>query len=177
MNINTVFSSLLIQAKGTIVVTGSIAGIIPYIFGSAYNASKAALQSYISTLRVELAPYNVHVINVITGGVKSNIARTKRTLPEGSYFKPWEDMYTNRQVHSQSVGMDTRVYADQVVNEILTSRGTFWNRNEIWAGYGAKIVRVTQMIDWMWPGGIFGIVLTRMLHYDHSRLTEVKKRI
>ena len=37
------FAPLLIAAKGTIVQIGSIAGVMPYVFGSAYNASKAAL--------------------------------------------------------------------------------------------------------------------------------------
>ena len=32
------FAPLLIQAKGTIVQIGSVAGEIPYVFGSAYNA-------------------------------------------------------------------------------------------------------------------------------------------
>jgi 1-acylglycerone phosphate reductase len=37
------FAPLLIAAKGTIVQIGSIAGIMPYVFGAGYNASKAAL--------------------------------------------------------------------------------------------------------------------------------------
>jgi hypothetical protein len=41
----------LIKAKGTIVQIGSVSGVIPYVFGSAYNASKAALHSYSNTLR------------------------------------------------------------------------------------------------------------------------------
>jgi 1-acylglycerone phosphate reductase len=70
------FLPLLIKAKGTIVQIGSVAGvglrsaqlqlqviktnisqIIPYVFGSVYNASKAALHSFSDTLRVELAPF------------------------------------------------------------------------------------------------------------------------
>lgn len=44
------FAPLLIQAKGTIVQIGSVAAEIPYVFGSAYNASKAALHAYSDTL-------------------------------------------------------------------------------------------------------------------------------
>ncbi|OJD09784.1 hypothetical protein ACJ73_10092, partial [Blastomyces percursus] len=51
------FAPLLIKAKGTIVQVGSVAGIIPYVFGSVYNASKAALHSFSDTLRVELTPF------------------------------------------------------------------------------------------------------------------------
>lgn len=51
------FVHLLIAAEGTIVNIGSIAAIMPFAFGSAYNASKAALHSYTDTLRVELKPF------------------------------------------------------------------------------------------------------------------------
>jgi NAD(P)-dependent dehydrogenase (short-subunit alcohol dehydrogenase family) len=61
------FAPLVIAAKGTIVQIGSIAALMPYVFGSAYNASKAALHAYSSTLRVELAPFDVKVITVVTG--------------------------------------------------------------------------------------------------------------
>jgi len=46
------FAPLLIEAKGTIVQIGSLAGVMPYCFGSVYNASKAALHAYSNTLRV-----------------------------------------------------------------------------------------------------------------------------
>ncbi len=46
------FAPLIIQAKGTIVQIGSLAGVMPYVFGSTYNASKAALHAYSNTLRV-----------------------------------------------------------------------------------------------------------------------------
>ena len=46
------FAPMLIRAKGKIVMIGSLAGLTPYIFGAAYNASKAALHAYTDTLRL-----------------------------------------------------------------------------------------------------------------------------
>ncbi|TGJ85563.1 hypothetical protein E0Z10_g3195 [Xylaria hypoxylon] len=58
------FHDMVIQAKGSIVNIGSIGGIIPFIYGSSYNASKAALHHWGNTLRVEMAPFGVKVITV-----------------------------------------------------------------------------------------------------------------
>lgn len=51
------FSGLLIKAEGCIVNIGSIAPIVPLVFSSAYNATKAALHAYGDCLRIELAPF------------------------------------------------------------------------------------------------------------------------
>lgn len=129
------FVPLLVQAKGTIVQIGSVAGEIPYVFGSVYNASKAALHAYSDTLRIELAPFNVNVIVVVTGGVKSNIARTHRELPEGSLYQPLNTEYLRRQLHSQEGAMDGRVYAEGVVRAALGTKHTrsLWRGNQAWS--------------------------------------------
>ncbi|KAH8193719.1 hypothetical protein TruAng_012118 [Truncatella angustata] len=51
------FSTNLINRKGLIVNVGSLAAYAPYVFGSSYNASKAALLAYSNTLRIELSPW------------------------------------------------------------------------------------------------------------------------
>ena len=51
------FVHLLIAAEGTIVNIGSVAALIPYVYGSAYSATKGALHSYGDTLRVEMKPF------------------------------------------------------------------------------------------------------------------------
>ncbi|KAF5688763.1 1-acyldihydroxyacetone-phosphate reductase [Fusarium denticulatum] len=51
------FHDMLIERSGTIVNIGSIGGTIPFVYGSSYNASKAALQHWSNTLRVEMAPF------------------------------------------------------------------------------------------------------------------------
>ncbi|OLN93285.1 NADPH-dependent 1-acyldihydroxyacetone phosphate reductase 2 [Colletotrichum chlorophyti] len=50
------FHDMLIQSSGTVVSIGSVGGIVPYVYGSAYNATKAALHHWSNTLRVEMAP-------------------------------------------------------------------------------------------------------------------------
>ncbi|KXG46523.1 Short-chain dehydrogenase/reductase SDR [Penicillium griseofulvum] len=78
-----IFHGLLIQAKGCIVNIGSVGGIVPYMYGSSYNASKAALHHWGNTLRVEMSPLGVRVINIISGNIGTNILSrdASRTLP------------------------------------------------------------------------------------------------
>lgn len=55
-----------------------------------YNASKAAIQAYGESLRLEMAPLNVKVTTVMTGVVATNIFANHPDpkLPEDSYWKP-----------------------------------------------------------------------------------------
>jgi len=162
MHINATFAPLLLLARGTYIHTGSVAAVMPYVFGSVYNASKAALHAYCNTLRVEMAPFDVKVLTVVTGGVKSNIARTERRLPEGSLYKRIERNYERRQKHSQEVGMDTEVYAREVVGEVLEdgwSVGRWWSNGEVWAGAKWRVVWWAEVLDRWVPGGVYGPVI------------------
>jgi len=150
------FAPMLIEAKGTIVQTGSLAAIMPYAFGSVYNASKAALHGYTNTLRVELAPLGVSVINIITGAVKSNIARTHRELPEGSYYTPLAAEYESRLTHSQQLGMDTEQYAQNCVRHVLggdkwlglLKRRWVWDGKMSWVVWFAWSYLPHLVLDW-----------------------------
>ena len=133
MEMCRVFSPLLIESRGTIVQIGSLAGYMPYVFGAAYNASKAALHSYSDTLRVELKPFGVRVVTVVTGGVISNISRTQRTLPEDSIYLPLAEEYDYRQRVSQALGMANEDYAKSVAGKVLAGRqDVFWEGGKSW---------------------------------------------
>jgi 1-acylglycerone phosphate reductase len=129
MRMTQAFAPLLIEAQGTIAMIGSLAGVMPYTFGSVYCASKAALHGYTDTLRLELKPFGVRVVNVITGGVKSQIARTSRTLKSDSIYLPIEKDFEKRLTHSQSLGMETDKYAKSVVSQLTGSQ-----KQTIWEG-------------------------------------------
>ena len=158
MRITQLFTPLLIRSKGTIVMIGSIAGVVPYVFGSVYNASKAALKSYADTLRIELAPFDVSVISIITGGVQSNIARTYRELSPDSLYKPIKAEYERRQIYSQEVGMPNEVYAKNVVRQVLGKGQWPWrlflsDARKKWHWDGASVNLVWYFCGgWVWNG-------------------------
>ncbi len=52
MRMCQVFGPMIVQTKGIIVMIGSVAAVTPYVFGSSYNASKAAVHAYSDTLRL-----------------------------------------------------------------------------------------------------------------------------
>jgi 1-acylglycerone phosphate reductase len=170
MRLCQVFAPLLITAHGTIVMIGSLAGVIPYVFGSVYNASKAALHAYANTLRVELAPFDVKVITIVTGGVKSNISsHVKRVLPEDSVYSPLEENYVRRQGHSQEGAMLNKAYAESVIKQVLPGSGPWpwrwlfrdarkrwiWEGNKSWLVYFVSGGYTwTSVFDW-WMTWVF----------------------
>lgn len=168
MRICQIFTPMLIAAKGTVVQIGSLAGIMPYVFGSVYNSSKAALHSYSDTLRVELAPFDVRVVTVVTGGVKSNIARTQRSLPQDSIYLPIADMYEERLTHSQANGVPNEDYARRVVSQVLRKPG----KERIWEGGKSWLV---WFVSTFLPSWVLDAAMTRMFKLWRLRGTWQKK--
>jgi len=70
------FAPLVIESKGRIVTTGSIAGTLSWPGGSAYSGSKHWIEAFTDALAGEMEPLSVHVRVVEPGNYKSNIRRT-----------------------------------------------------------------------------------------------------
>ncbi|KAI8635405.1 short chain dehydrogenase [Xylariaceae sp. FL1651] len=121
------FHPLLIQAQGTVVNIGSVGGIVPYVYGSSYNASKAALHHWGNTLRVEMKPLGVRVVNIISGEVSTNILKCDhgRKLPPTSFYRPLEAEFAK---HVERVPKTTtpKEYAKAVVAEVTRERPNPW---------------------------------------------------
>ncbi|KAI3403957.2 AYR1 [Candida oxycetoniae] len=118
------FIPFLINAKGVIGFTGSVSGIVPFPFSCTYSASKAAIHQYAASLRLELKPFDVKVINIVTGGVKTNI-EDKRSLPETSLYKVpgIEVAFKERQrMAAQNNPMPAATYAKKVVHDFEVAR-------------------------------------------------------
>ena len=74
--ITKAFAPLVIESKGRIVTTGSIAGTLSWPGGSAYSGSKHWIEALTDSLAGEMAPLGVSVSVVEPGNYKSNIRRS-----------------------------------------------------------------------------------------------------
>lgn len=164
---------LLMRAGGTIVMVGSLASEMPYVFGSVYNASKAALLSFADTLRVELAPFNVSVITVMTGGVKSQLTKKiQRLIPEASIYAPINQHFERRKRHSAEVGVEVDAYVESVVKQLLPGAGPWpWRwfmkdarKKWIWAGGSSSLVWF-MCAGWLWHN-LFDWYFTKKFHLN-----------
>ena len=101
-----------------------------------YAASKAALATASETLRLELVPFGVKVMLVITGAVDSNIYTNapEHRLPSASLYMPFERSFTAR-TKDVDVWSHTRTgdYAEQVVSDALGgANGRLWRGRLSW---------------------------------------------
>lgn len=110
---------LLINAKGTVGFTGSVSGLIPFPFSSIYSSTKSVFHQFAAVLRLELKPFDVKVINIVTGGVKTAI-QDIRPLPESSIYNVpgiHESLEERRAMAVKNKPMEPDVYAKKVVND------------------------------------------------------------
>jgi 1-acylglycerone phosphate reductase len=112
-------------------------------------------------LRVELAPLGVKVVTIVTGGVKSNIARTDRALPEGSYYIPLNAEYQRRLKHSQEGAMPNEAYAKSVVSHVLKKSPSpfVWEGKMAWVVWFAQrfveLIFGTAAVSWISMVGLW----------------------
>lgn len=138
------FLPLLIKSKGMVVNNTSVGSLFCMPFQSAYNASKAAMAMFSDTLRLELEPFGVKVVDLKTGGVLSNFlenkhAGTKQILPQGSIYEPArntiEDVLRGED-YKQKMG-PAEQWAKDVAKDLLRKKPPSY----VWRGDGAGMVR------------------------------------
>ncbi|KAI1451265.1 NAD(P)-binding protein [Annulohypoxylon moriforme] len=139
------FALLLINAKGTVVFITSLSGYLNVPYQGTFAASKKSEEIMAETLRLELAPFHVKVLSVVTGALKtkgqSHFDDWK--LPEGSLYTPVESTIKDRARGQEGAPrMEAADYAKRVVSEIINGRtGKFW--------YGASAGMVKFGTTWL----------------------------
>lgn len=103
LNINAAFRTIqavlphMIERRtGDIIVTSSIAGIVPVVWEPIYTASKFAVQAFVHTVRRQIAPHGVRIGSVAPGPVVTALlddwpkAKMDEALANGSLMQPKE---------------------------------------------------------------------------------------
>lgn len=146
------FSQLVINAKGTIVFTSSVAARVPLSWVSAYCATKAAIDQYALVLRGEMKPFGVKVHSVITGGVNTAICDPLSTPTLLSDNYDVEGVYES--IHASAdmsrnprTSIPAEKYADQVASKITKRHDVGFN---IYKGFGAYKLHLLRWYTPVW---------------------------
>ena len=103
LNVNAVFRTvhavlphMISRGTGDVIVTSSVAGVIPVVWEPIYTASKHAVQAFVHTLRRQVAKHGIRVGAVLPGPVVTALlndwpqAKMEEALAAGSLMEPQE---------------------------------------------------------------------------------------
>lgn len=103
LNINAVFRTIhaalphmVERGTGDIVVTSSVAGLVPVVVEPIYTASKHAVQAFVHTLRRQVMKHGIRVMEVAPGPVVTALldewpkSKLEDALAKGSLMQPRE---------------------------------------------------------------------------------------
>lgn len=144
---------------------GSIVGLFTTPFAAAYCSSKAAVHSITDALRMELAPFGIHVVSVQPGGVRSSFgqhAEAAIRLPGDSLYRPVEKGIRARAQAGQRGATPAEQFAGPVVEALLRNPPPRVIRG------GANSVRL-PFLKKLLPAATFDAKLTKLFGLDALR--------
>lgn len=150
------FLPLLLKSKGMIVNQTSTASVITIPFQSTYNASKAAMVMFSDTMRLELAPFGIQVVDLKTSGVQSNGFKNHQeamhpALPKDSIYESARDT-VEKTLRGEffSPKVTAEEWATQVVRDLLRKNPP----PNIWRGTQAGLIRAFTFLPFGWLDGM-----------------------
>ena len=156
---------LLKSSKGMIVNQTSIGAVTTLPFQAIYNASKAALAMLSDSMRLELEPFGIAVVDLRTGVVKTNLIKNlketqQHSLPKGSIYEPARDAVEKalRQDGFEDTGMPANNWAKLVVQDLLKKNPP----SVIWRGDSAWLTRLAAIL----PFGMFDGMVKKLTGLD-----------
>jgi NAD(P)-dependent dehydrogenase (short-subunit alcohol dehydrogenase family) len=156
-----------VARNGSAVVAnvGSIVGLFTTPFAAAYCSSKAAVHSLTDALRMELAPFGIHVVSIQPGGVRSSFgehAEAAMRLPQDSIYQPVEAGIRARAQAGQQGATPAEVFAVPVVEALLRNPPPRVIRG------GANSVRL-PLLKRLLPASVFVAKLAKVFGLDKLR--------
>lgn len=165
LNVTRAFLPLLLKSKGIIVNQTSVVSTMAVPFQSAYNASKAAMAIFSDSLRLELEPFGVTVVELKTGAVKTNMIKNQKentpiSLPADSIYNPAKEAVESamRNEKMGDLGTPPDRWAAEVVGDLTKKKIPAM----IWRGYNAKAGRLGTIF----PHGMMDSTLKKMTGLD-----------
>eukprot|EP00270_Netrium_digitus_P004201 TRINITY_DN1514_c0_g1_i1.p1 TRINITY_DN1514_c0_g1~~TRINITY_DN1514_c0_g1_i1.p1 ORF type:complete len:299 (-),score=80.93 TRINITY_DN1514_c0_g1_i1:388-1284(-) len=148
-----VVPSMVKRRKGKIVNVGSVSGWLGTPFGGVYSATKAALHEFTHVMRVELLPFDIQVMLLTPGAVRSKIAvNASKVHGEESEQPQWE-MYSDFQ---EAIEMRARMsqlakdlmatdkFAELAVKAVLQEQMP----RELALGGSVQMMRLIMLLPW-----------------------------
>jgi 1-acylglycerone phosphate reductase len=156
---------LLDSPNGIIVNQTSVGAVTALPFQAVYNSSKAALAMLSDTLRLELQPFGIKVVDLRTGVVRTNLIKNLQegqlpSLPKGSIYEPAKDVVEKalRQEGFEGQGMPAEQWAQAVVNDLMKKNPPA----VIWRGESAWLTRIASVL----PFGMFDGMVKKLTGLD-----------
>lgn len=117
---------MALRRSGSIVNVGSIVGTVSTPWAGSYCASKAAVIAMSNSLRLELKPFGINVVQVLPGAVRSNFGNANLERlgnHEWRVYKDFKEVIAERARASQGEkAMDGAVFARHVATKVLSRR-------------------------------------------------------
>ncbi|CAF9932449.1 MAG: hypothetical protein GOMPHAMPRED_006579 [Gomphillus americanus] len=165
IKVSQVFLPLLVKSRGMIVNQTSLAAATAIPFQSIYNSSKAAMAMVTDTMRLELQPFGVRVIELRTGVIRTSFIQNMKNaqdlrLPTGSIYAPAREVVEKamRQEGFEGQGMEAASWAKAVVGDLVRKNPP----HIIWRGESVWMVWLMSFL----PHGTFDRILKRVARLD-----------
>lgn len=132
---------LLKSPKGMIVNQTSVGASCTIPFQAIYNASKSAIVMISDTLRLELEPFGIKVVDLRTAVVKTNLIENMRetekpVLPKGSIYEPAKEVVEKslRQEQFDNAGMPADKWSKATVQDLMKKNPppVIWRGESAW---------------------------------------------
>ncbi|MCH2215798.1 MAG: SDR family NAD(P)-dependent oxidoreductase [Flavobacteriales bacterium] len=122
---NSVIPSMRENGGGRIINISSVGAEFGLPFRGIYSASKAALDRFSETLRLELSPWGISVSTIQPGDIKTNINNSRITLDKSNQVEsPYYGIFqkTYRQINKEVASAKDPIIVAKIVERIIKSK-------------------------------------------------------
>jgi short-subunit dehydrogenase len=105
--------------KSKLINVSSVAARLSIPFQAFYSSSKAAINAFTESLRIELAPFHIEVCSVMPGDIRTGFTKNRKKNPyEGDDYQKRVDKSVGVMEKDEQNGMDP-ILAAKVINKLI----------------------------------------------------------